>query len=307
MNILISTNRKFLKYAKEMLMSLADSNDDFLNIFLLNNEIPEKEKKEAKIFVKNRCHGKLIIIESPINNLKDMPVSDGKKAFFGIEAYNRLFCQFILPKNIDKILYLDSDILINSDISDLYNMELNTKSLYVACKDESAAHGDEKKRLSLPDNYIYVNSGVLLINLKDLRKKYTIEEITNFIKNKKDILKYPDQDVLNLLYCNEIKIIPNRYNFILKDICYYDKDEPAYIIHYAGKEKPWKIKGGRYEISYLIYYYKILLKERKFLKLILIFLLHRIYYLFCLFKKKIKNRAIKKLYLNIQRYYNRRN
>lgn len=308
MNILISTNRKFLKHAKEMLISLADSNNEFLNIFLLNNEIPEKIKQETKLFVKNRCHGKLTVIESKIDYLRNMPISDGKKAFFGIEAYNRLFCQFFLPENIDKILYLDSDILVNSDISKLYNMKLNTNILYIACKDESAIHGDDNKRLNLPDNYSYVNSGVLLINIKDLRKKYTMEEIINFIKNKKDILKYPDQDILNLLYCNEIKTISNRYNFILKDIDYYDKNELAYIIHYAGLEKPWKIKGGRYKIAYLIYYYRILLKEKKFLKLICIFLLHRIYYVFCVLKKKLKKiTLLKMLYSKLQMYYNGRN
>lgn len=287
MNILISVNRDFFEHAKEMLFSLASNNEEFLNIFLMHKELTNSMQEEIKQFIQNKCHGELHIVNFQIDELKNMPVTNGKGAYFGLEAYNRLFCQYVLPEEIDRILYLDADILINSNISTLYNMEFESNIFYVGCKDESAINKNDNIRLNLSSDYPYVNSGMLLINVKGLRNKYTIAEIIDYVKEKKEILLYPDQDILNLLYKDEIKVISNSYNYILKDIDFY-KDEQPYIIHYAGQEKPWKIEGGKYKFYYLKPYYKNLIKQKKIIKLIEMFFLHRGYYILFKIKKCLK-------------------
>ena len=69
-----------------------------------------------------------------------------------------------------------------------------------------------KNKISNKENK-YINSGVLLINLKLLRENQTINELKNYIYQNKDILTYPDQDILNMLYKGKFLIVSNKYNY----------------------------------------------------------------------------------------------
>lgn len=293
MNILISINKGFIKYSKDMLFSLAYHNKDFLNVYLMYMDLEEREISDLKEYVQKSCHGMLIPCKFDSSNLQGMPTTNGKKAYFGLEAYSRLLCQFILPDEVEKILYLDVDMLINKDLSELYNLEFEG-SYYIACSDiEANIDNSNKERLDLPMDYNYVNSGMLLINVKKLRKNHSAKYIYEFIRDVSNKLVYPDQDVLNLLYLKNIKVVSNRYNCVIKSLkCLKENISDIVIYHYAGQEKTWKIKGGRYNIKYLIPYYKCLYYQKRIMELVVIFVLHRIYHTYYIiwpnFKKVIK-------------------
>lgn len=169
-----------------------------------------------------------------------------------IAAYVRLFLFDILPQNIEKILYLDCDLLIVDDLSDLWDISIDGYSMAGVVD----AHSDMKNtfvRLGYDPKYQYINSGVLLMNLKYWREHDVLKQIFIFLENHQGKIKYADQDMLNGALHKSMTTIPFRYNmhssFVLMQydaVNYREEIREALrniaIIHYTSAMKPW-LKG----------------------------------------------------------------
>ena len=181
--------------------------------------------------------------------------------FFSIETYSRLFCAFYLPKSVDRILYLDVDMICTGDISELYDISLEGK-IWAGAEDKDIEEKD-LIRLGLPKEYKYVNAGVALINVKKLRNNYLEQDIlTPIIENHKEWI-YLDQDFINKVFAGDIKIIEEKYNLLAKSKSYRELKEKPLIVHYAGSVKPWDNDVSRFDIEYIEPYYEILELEGK--------------------------------------------
>ena len=142
-------------------------------------------------------------------------------------VYYRLLAHNFLPDKLDKILYLDADILVINEIFDLYKIDL--KEYYYA----ASVHTNPVTPITNPINEIrlgtkgvegYYNSGMLLMNLSVLRENVKKKDINDYIKENRNVIIYPDQDVLNGLYGHKILHIPDSiYN-------YDTRFDPAYFI-----------------------------------------------------------------------------
>ena len=179
-----------------------------------------------------------------------------------VETYYRFLIQKLLPY-YNKVLYLDSDLIVKGDISELYETELGTK-LLGATRDIdflgnlNMKNGDRlkyaKEVLGMNDPYDYFQAGVLLLNTYEMRNLYTIEEWLEFASDDRFI--YNDQDVLNahcegrvtwLDYDWNVMIdcgnrIANVFSFAPHEVfdAFNDSRGHERIVHYAGFEKPWK-------------------------------------------------------------------
>lgn len=116
-------------------------------------------------------------------------------------------------KDIDKVLYLDSDVLICRDIAELFNTDISDYVLagvrdMAPVNDKYHPAGIRVKKFA--EDYLnggpYINSGVLLINLKKMA------EYEHLLFETKIPLYYPDQDLLNVAFLGKIKILPLKYN-----------------------------------------------------------------------------------------------
>lgn len=248
MNCLISINSAFLQAAKTMLFSLAMNNNDSLDIYLLcNGYLESKYVDELGEFIERECKGKLYTVTVDNKIFNEAPIFPP----FTIEIYYRLLAQSLLPDNLDRILWLDADIIVNRDIKELYNIDFEDNYI-VACQ----ARGNSNllirkhvKDLGLPDQHVYFNSGVILFNLDLIRKNISDKLIFDYIQNNQKVLKWPDQDVLNFIYKDKIKYCDyKKYN---NQIMSYDKlsyeskielNRSAAIIHYFGPTKPWNYR-----------------------------------------------------------------
>lgn len=166
--------------------------------------------------------------------------------------YYRLLASDLLLTDLDKVLYLDADILAINDLTPLYQTDL-TDSLYAA-----AMHTDflnltgtfNQFRLDTATPH-YFNSGVLLINLKRARQVVDADKIFAVIREHHDELLLPDQDVLNKLYADDTQPVPDViYNYdVRKNLTYqatsqgkWDLDwviRHTVFLHYCGTKKPW--------------------------------------------------------------------
>lgn len=158
--------------------------------------------------------------------------------YISTETYYRYLLPNLLP-NIDKILYMDADIVVNGDISPLYDTDL--ANCYIAGADDSyIAAINHKPQIGLDNSELYVNAGVLLMNLKQMRTDNIPQKLIDTTKNMASKVKYQDQDIINIVCRGKILEFDSIYNYtshnILKEKSKY---KHAVVIHYTGKNKPW--------------------------------------------------------------------
>ena len=255
-NILMSVNKMFLEHIEELIYSLVNYTSKKIRIYLMyvETELSNNDLEYIKEFANNTEKATIEPIKFDVKELEGMPITDNEGAFFGLEAYSRLFCAFKLPQDMKKILYLDADMICTGDITELYDLDFEDK-IWIAVPDNGIKEKD-LHRLGLPSGYKYINSGMLLINVPKLKANYSEKYILEKIKENKDILIYPDQDFINKVFKDEIKVISNKYNLIAKDIRYKQLEEKPLIIHYAGSVKPWHENVSRFEKEYIVPYYE---------------------------------------------------
>jgi lipopolysaccharide biosynthesis glycosyltransferase len=162
------------------------------------------------------------------------------------DAYLRLFAADILPLSIDRILYLDADLLVISDLSPLWELDIGDHALAAAPDpfEDGAA-------LGLPTGARYVNSGVMLLNLARWRATAALERMSDYVRREGDRLAYHDQDALNAVLAGEIMTIDYRWNLparlwrLPRGETPRDQEQvrgamlrPA-VIHFTTARKPW--------------------------------------------------------------------
>jgi len=184
-----------------------------------------------------------------------------------------------LLSNLDKVIYLDADIVANSDLRKLWQISIGAFCMG-ACKESSYKHNSE--RLGLATDSPYINAGVLVLNLKKMREKNIESLFWDCLEKKSNILELVDQDVINLCLIEDregIMQIQKNWNTQVRTdtpipIEYIPIVENPYIIHYVNPDKPWNSKSKQlYKEKYLEYqeYVENLIPEFETKKILKIF------------------------------------
>ncbi len=181
----------------------------------------------------------------------DFPVGAGTiNPDLTIATYFRLFMADLLPVSLEKVLYIDCDIVIDASLAPLWNTMFQEGKCIAALEELALLSTDGCRRMGYPQSFSYFNAGVLLVHLGRLRTFYSVKKATTFIRDHHTNIRYHDQDVLNALLYDKKQFFGLRYNVM--DTClikgavlpdrYKDQSstvrQPA-IIHYTGDVKPW--------------------------------------------------------------------
>lgn len=274
MNILIATNTKFMGPTSVMVYSLCRSHRDVeIDIYLAYHDLREQDierlQKIVSCFEKKKVH--------PLDVGSEFSTKVSAKGRFSYETYYRILAVNLLPQNMDRILYLDADMLIKRDLTEVYAMSMSETCPFTVCDDiEGHARGSYEStldRVVIPHSYRYFNSGFMLMNLDYLRKRDSVSYILDAFYREHNRYPFPDQDVLNHMYYDKVQFVPwSLYNLpaewwkvdtvalsqgILRFASYPDMYNPsinqverfidatlqmrdnAHIIHYLGILKPW--------------------------------------------------------------------
>lgn len=172
-----------------------------------------------------------------------------------LATYLRCFVTEFLPKELEKVIYLDCDMVVMGDISTLWNISVEDNSV-LAIEDMWALHNDNPKRLGYDSSYSYFNAGMLVINLNYWRNENVTQKTLDYLVNYPDRLDYHDQDILNSLFYSTRKFICPKYNmqdgFYRRRRRYMPKELAAeaeewlwkpVVLHYTGGAKPWHYKS----------------------------------------------------------------
>lgn len=246
MNILVTLDENYLPYLNTMLFSLLHSNpEENFTVYLLHSSIQEETLTRTKQILGNA--GELVPVQAKDIGLENAPTTSR----YPLEIYYRIFAAKYLPEQVDRVLYLDPDIIINGSVAALYNTPLDDYYFAAASHIGTVLHKVNELRLDMDEGSPYINSGVMLMNIKRLRQEQNFDEVFDFIERRKSFLMLPDQDIISSLYGTKILALdPFRYNMtegLYKQHALFEKSltlewirNNSVVIHYCGKNKPWK-------------------------------------------------------------------
>lgn len=246
MNILVTLDANYIPYLNVMITSLLNHNRDcYFHVYLLHSSVGEEGVKGTRSILGTK--GELIMINADNINLEGAPTTSR----YPKEIYYRIFAAMYLPDTVDRILYLDPDIIVNGSLEKLYELPMENYYFAAASHTGTFLRKINELRLDMDEEALYINSGVMLMNLNLLRKEQNIEEVFDFIDKRKNQLILPDQDIISSLYGTKIYALDTfRYNMTENLFMLHDPFEKkldlewvrnnSVIIHYCGRNKPWK-------------------------------------------------------------------
>lgn len=180
-------------------------------------------------------------------------------------AYAKVYISNLI--NVDKVIYLDCDLVVIEDILKLWNMFDNTTSIKAVW---NPFYNYDNEYLGVDHKSKTFNSGVMLLNLDLIRKKDTTTKLVNFLNDNHNKTKLHDQAAFNAIFKDEwqeidlhwncqVSMLQNSYSKLnISKNTYYRLYRNASIVHFTSNSKPWLYRNSHpYKKTYLKYHKRI--------------------------------------------------
>jgi len=182
-----------------------------------------------------QCH-QLVISVIDFHGVSKLPASQGR---WQKSTLARLYLDELADPSLDRVLYLDADILALSRVDELLEIDLHGKAIG-AVEDYISAFPDKLARrrsdLGLPNNACYFNAGVILMDMKAVRAGAFLATARELMWSGRTF-ENNDQDILNIAFHDAWRALNHRFN-VQTGFMPYVKD-PA-LLHFTGRRKPWQ-------------------------------------------------------------------
>ena len=243
-NICLSFDEKYAQHAAVTMVSLMKNCSRNIHFYIIDSEPSGITESRSKIVKLVEMYGAKISFRTiDLSVFKGFPVwkpmQDSPNKYV---PYYRLCLADLLPE-IERIIYLDTDIVVQGDIAKLYNIELTEEQLIAGVNDMDS--GELKENISTS---AYINSGVILFNLATIRrfKLNIVKESINILQQLGDRMSLNiDQDLINIIFNKRIKLLDISWNAQSVGtprgfkLGYDDKSIEKNIIHFIASHKPW--------------------------------------------------------------------
>lgn len=256
--IVYATNDKYAPYASVSIASLVEnsSKDYYYKISIFHTGLEQNTLDLLNSMNGENYKVEALSVEHHIEKEMNLMYTN---MYFSKEMFYRILIPHVFS-DCGKAIYIDCDTVVLGDISELYNHDLENYTIG-AVRDMIEPENCEnsnyiKNELKIPVSR-YINSGVLLINCERFRKLKMKERFFLELAQRKN-LRYPDQDLINLVCAGEIKLIDEKWNYnwsvdsiinhhrvlnILQDSMeqHFEEDETNIgVLHFISAVKPWK-------------------------------------------------------------------
>ena len=223
MNILCCTDHNYITPTSVTIYSVCiNHSETLINFYVIyNSDVTEEDKTELKNII-SKYHHNIEFISAPTFTKETECFTinkEGQPKHITIVSYYRLFLANLLPEKIDKIIYLDSDLIVRNSLNEMYNYNIENYAIG-AIPDMFEGHIEPYNRLKYPQSLGYFNAGVLLINLNYWRKNKLINKFIEFATLHPERIVAHDQDILNYVLCENKLRLPLKYRTILQ-LFYY--------------------------------------------------------------------------------------
>ena len=255
-NVCITCDNNYAKYASVTIVSILSNalETDFYKFYIVSDDI-STESKEKIVQLLQIKNFEIEFISPQPDTFQDY-VNIRTTDHLTIASFFRLKLPTLIP-NEDKIIYLDCDTIVNTSLSSLFNINIDN---YFCAGVKDVGYKRLGKRIGLGKEQFYINSGVMLVNLKKWREDNAELKLSNFAKEHPEKLVLGDQDLINICFAKEILLLDGKWNVQVVNFCSRsDYSNKFNILHYTGGSKPWKM--GSY-IPPKKYYFKYLKKTQ---------------------------------------------
>ena len=215
-----------------------------------------RKKIESSLEHMGSQHARINWLDAPLERITEFKLA---RLYTTCLTFARLFIQDMLPFELERVLYLDCDIVANEDVAELWDTDFGGKSL-LAVRDAIGTVSQpgglvNYRELGIPADAHYFNAGVLLINLKKWRESCTAERVVRYLNTHRTIIQLADQEALNAVLWDDWGELDYRWNWQIMWRAYQlgrakmswtpDTNRKS-IIHFTTEEKPW-LPGCDYE------------------------------------------------------------
>lgn len=242
-NVCLACDNNYAKYAGVVVASvLANSKDnESLNFYILDGGISESKKTEI-LSLKSIKDCKIEFVQ-----IEESMFEDYKKVathkYISIATYYRLRLATLLPE-VERIIYFDCDMVVNSSLNNLFNVELGENII--------AGVRDINKRM-LQQNPSYINAGMVLFDLNKIREENIEQKFYDYTNENFETIKMGDQTIINEVLKGRIKIVEDEWNVQSSNFTNRSSyTKHPYIIHYVAKRKPWHF--GSFSVHRPLYF-----------------------------------------------------
>ena len=248
MELLFSIDRGFIPLFLNCTDSIAKNGGyQSYTAYIIHSDMTDEDENRIRNQVSPLFDCRFIKIDEAL--FAGFPESDR----YPKQIYYRLAAPLLLPKELERVLYLDVDLVVINPLNELFESDFEGKYCVACTHTGKLLTKINRARLGMPEKAVYVNTGVMLLNLPLLREKLNMKAICGYANKNRKMLILPDQDIFSALYGDKVKLADTmRYNLsdrILnlnnanptnsaRDLAWVR--ENAVIIHYFGKNKPWK-------------------------------------------------------------------
>lgn len=266
MDIFYAFNDAYAVLAGISIYSLITNNIncDSIRFYIVDSGISKINKEKIRNLIKDNGR-EITFYEMP--NFGDVLGSDVDTRRWNINVYSKLFVGSILPNDVHKVISIDCDTVIVKSLDELWNMDIS--SAVVAGVNEAMSK-HYRRYLGKKDQDYYINSGLLMFNVDELRRENYEDKFLDCMKKYGSSLAYLDQDVANMVIPNnKILVVPPKFNAITPIFCcsykellktrrpsvYYTETEfddakrNPYIIHFTtffmNDLRPW-VEGSQH-------------------------------------------------------------
>lgn len=249
--IFFAVDDNYAPYLAVSMRSLIDnaSPDYQYNIYILIDKLNEFNTTVLCNMATDNVSVETINVTKKLDALGDML---HLRDYYTKTTYYRFFIPALFPQ-YERGLYLDCDIVVKGDISQLYNVSLGNNIL-AAAPEEVMLMVDVfgtyvEAVLEVPRNE-YFSAGILVMNLEKMRRVALEEQFVDIL-GRRTFRVTQDQDYLNVLCRGDFLMLDSGWN---KTACYdAPVDTPVNIIHYKINWKPWHYRGVRFEDDFWYY------------------------------------------------------
>ncbi|HHU97383.1 MAG: glycosyltransferase family 8 protein [Bacteroidota bacterium] len=221
-------------------------------VIVIQENVSDENQRKLLALANENFDIEVMPMRRSLENITDRSENRLRCDYFTMTIFFRLFIPEMFPE-YDKALYLDSDIVVPGDISELYDTNVEGH-LFAACPDYSSS--DVPALIHWMENAIgvdrdkYVNSGIMVMNLKKLREVKLEEHFMHLLNTYHFNCIAPDQDYLNAMCKGQILFLDEAWDVMPNP---RKKEHPApKLIHYNLFEKPWCYDN----IQYADYFWK---------------------------------------------------
>lgn len=262
-NIVINTDDNYIQHAMAMLCSLYENNREHeITVHVLQKELSNKSRTCISTLAERYNNN---VLYYNVNEEQLAGVQFRKNRPLSMAAYYRLLLASILPLNIDKVLYLDCDIIVVRDIEEIFRIEIDDYAL-AASLDHFPYSQQHRLQLHMEVGERTFCSGIMLVNLKYWREHSIEKGLLEYAKRHREEVWLHDQDVLNYYFKKKWFLLPPKWNRTADTLSpipcefykQFDKEDYRYnpmLYHYASLGiKPWlnaPIPCKEYYIKYL--------------------------------------------------------